>query len=132
MSLNFIKYSPFVMYPAVVVGMGYGTLVVEKEPSWKIPAVLCAAFWGFTIYTVLQEGALGVIPNHNTNLWGNQVWFDLLYSVGTFWFALMSRAKRLGMPILPWFLYVVSTASIGGLHMYARIRYLEEKQKESK
>jgi hypothetical protein len=119
------------MYPAVVVGMGYGTLKENKEePSWKVPAIMCIGFWGFTILTVAEEGILGVVPNHNTNLWGNQVWFDLLFSVGLFWGGLSKRAKKLGMPLLPWFTYVVCTASIGGLHMYSRILYLEEKQQQ--
>ena len=37
-------------------------------------------------------------------------------------------SKKLGMPVIPWFLYVMITASIGGMHMYARILYLEEKK----
>ena len=69
-----------------------------------------------------------MIPNHTTNYWGNQVWYDLLQAVGMFWFTLAKRAKKLDMPLLPWFIYVVSTASIGGLHMYARILYLENQQ----
>jgi hypothetical protein len=34
------------------------------------------------------------------------------------------------MAVLTWFLYVCVTASIGGLHMYARILYLEEQKQQ--
>ena len=42
---------------------------------------------------------------------------------------MLPRAKAVGMNIAPWFLYVCATASVGGLHMYSRILYLEEQQK---
>jgi hypothetical protein len=118
------------MLGGVIGYLGYGgTFVQSGEVSWKIPAVMSSFFWGFSIYTVAQEGLLAVWENHNKNFWGNQVWFDLLYSVSLFWFALLPRAKKLGMPVLPWFIYICgATGSIGGLHFYARILYLEEKQ----
>lgn len=116
------------MLGGTVLGLGYGTFVHQKEPSWKIPAIISAGFWLFSIFTIYKEGVLGVIPNHTSNYWGNQVWYDLLFSIGIFWFALVERAKKIGMPLLPWFIYVVSTASIGGLHMYSRILYLEEQK----
>ncbi|KAL3929224.1 MAG: hypothetical protein SGBAC_012308 [Bacillariaceae sp.] len=128
MSLTIQQVGPAFMLGGAVLALGYGTFVHKKEPSWKIPSVICAWFWGFSAFTIYQEGVLGVIPNHTSNYWGNQVWYDLLYSVGIFWFALAERAKKLGMPLLPWLVYVLSTASIGGLHMYARVLYLEEQK----
>jgi hypothetical protein len=136
MSLTFVQASPLVMLAGTVGILGYGTFCVSNKArqhqqiSWKIPALVCAWFWGFSIYTVAEEGIIGFWPNHSTNLWGNQVFFDLLHSVVLFWFALLPRAKAVRMPILPWFMYVGSTASVGGLHMYARILYLEQKQDE--
>ena len=129
MSFSFVQHSPGIMLVGAYTCLGYGTFVADK-PSWKLPAIMSVWFWGFSIYTMVQEGILAVIQNHNQNYWGNQVWFDLLYSVSLFWFALLPRAKAVGMPILPWFLYVASTASIGGLHMYSRILYLEEQEQE--
>ena len=137
MSLTFVQASPLVMLAGTVGILGYGTFCVSnkgsqhQQLSWKVPAFFSAWFWGFSIYTVAEEGILGFWPNHNSNLWGNQVFYDLLHSVALFWFALLPRARAVRMPILPWFLYVCSTASIGGLHMYARILYLEQKQEEA-
>ena len=136
MSLTFVQASPLVMLAGTVGILGYGTFCVSnkgsqhQQLSWKFPAFFSAWFWGFSIYTVAEEGILGFWPNHNSNLWGNQVFYDLLHSVALFWFALLPRARAVRMPILPWFMYVCSTASIGGLHMYARILYLEQKQEE--
>lgn len=128
MSLSFVKASPGCMLAGVFSILGYGTFVQKGEISWQLPALGTAWFWGFSAYTIAQEGVVAVWDNHNQNFWGNQVWFDLLYSVTLFWFTLLPRAKAVGMPVVPWFLYVCATASIGGMHMYARILYLEEQQ----
>ncbi|CAJ1957460.1 unnamed protein product [Cylindrotheca closterium] len=127
MSLSIEEVGPAIMYGGLALVMGYGTYV-QKEPSWIFPAMICAGFLGFTVATIVKEGFLAVIPALTSNFWSNQVWYDLLFAVGLFWFALVERAKKVGMPLLPWFIYVVSAASIGGLNMYARILYLEEQQ----
>ena len=139
MSLTFTNVSPGIMLFATVDFLLYATFVKcssSSSPSftsprfpnvgWRAPAVLSFAFGAFSIYTIAQEGWKKVWDNHTQNFWGNQVWFDLLFSVGLFWLALAPRAQKLGMPLWPWLLYIVSTASIGGLHFYARILYLEE------
>ena len=118
------------MLAGVLATMGYGTFIGGGNLNWKVPALTSAWFWGFSAYTIYQEGVVAVWNNHNQNFWGNQVWFDLLYSVALWWFALLPRAKAVGMPILPWFVYSCATASIGGLHFYARILYLEEQQRQ--
>ncbi|KAL3933836.1 MAG: hypothetical protein SGBAC_010225 [Bacillariaceae sp.] len=128
MTLTIQQIGPAIMAGGLVLGMGYGTFVQKKEPSWKIPAVLCAGFWVFSAVTIYLEGFLNVIHNQTSNLWGNQIWYDLLFSVGLFWFAFVERAKKVGMPLLPWFIYVISVAGIGGLNMYARILYLEDRK----
>jgi predicted ABC-type sugar transport system permease subunit len=128
MSLSFVETSPGFMLAGVLGGLVYGTFVQNGQISWKIPALGSAWFWVFTAYTIAQEGIIAVWNNHNHNFWGNQVFFDLLYSVTICWFALLPRAKAVGMPVLPWFMYTCSTGSIGAMHMYARILYLEERE----
>ncbi len=99
-----------------------------KSGLWRIPAALSALFVAWTAYTIATEGVLLVWTNHSTNAWGNQVWFDLLLAVSISFAALAPMAKRQGMALLPWALFVISTASIGLLAMLARILYLEENQ----
>lgn len=129
MSFSFVKHSPGIMVGSVFGVLGYGTFVQEGKVSWKFPALTSFWFSAFSTYTIAQEGLTAVWQNHNQNYWGNQVGFDLLYSVSLFWFSLLPRARAVGMPVLPWFLYVCGTASIGGLQMYSRILYLEEEDR---
>lgn len=66
-----------------------------------------------------------VVANHSMNLWGTQVWYDLLISVSLALFFILPRARAAGMKPLPWVLFVAATASIGLLAMVARLWWLE-------
>ena len=90
-----------------------------------IAAMLSAAFGAFTAVTIAQEGVLPVWTNHTVNLWGTQVWWDLLFAVGVALFLIAPRARKVGMNLPLWSLFVVSTASIGLLAMCARLFWLE-------
>ena len=98
---------------------------------WRIPALLCAAFTAWTIYTLSVDPPLTFWTNHTTNATGNQVWFDLLMSVSMAFVVLMPRARALNMALLPWAIFVVVTASIGLFAMWARVLFLEETQSGS-
>lgn len=86
---------------------------------------LCGGFAGFTAVTLWTEGVLPVWTNHTTNLWGVQVWWDLLLSVGIALFFIAPRARKVGMSIPLWVLFVGATASIGLLAMAGRVFMLE-------
>ncbi|KAL3926880.1 MAG: hypothetical protein SGARI_005474 [Bacillariaceae sp.] len=58
------------MLAGVLGTLGYGTFVQDGPVSWKFPAVVSAWFWGFSIYTIVQEGVTAVWYNHNQNFWG--------------------------------------------------------------
>ena len=51
--------------------------------AWKLPALMSAAFLAFSVVAVFKEGPVGFWYNHTQNLWGNQVWFDLLFGFYT-------------------------------------------------
>lgn len=70
---------------------------------------------------------LGFWTEHTRNLWGNQIWFDLLLATGIGWFLVMPEAKSLGIRPLPWLLLIACTGSIGFLAMIARLLYLRER-----
>ena len=93
-------------------------------------AVLSALFGVFSIVTLWQEGLIAVYTNHSQNLWGNQVWFDLLFAVAMSWTLLLPYARRHSMRILPWMIFVFATASIGLLAMAARVLYIEARRSE--
>ena len=90
-----------------------------------VAAVLAGGFAGFTGVTIFYDGVTEVWTNHTTNLWGVQVWWDLLFSVGVALFLIAPRARKVGMNVPLWTLFVVATASIGLLAMCAVLFHRE-------
>ena len=90
-----------------------------------VAAVLAGGFAGFTGVTIFYDGVVEVCTNHTTNLWGVQVWWDLLFSVGVALFLIAPRARKVGMNVPLWALFVVATASIGLLAMCAVLFHRE-------
>ena len=99
----------------------------EATGSALLAAVLSAAFFGYTAITIFKEGVVLVWTNHTTNLWGVQVWWDLLFATGTALFFIVPRARAAGMNIVPWVIFTALTASIGLLAMVARLFWLEKR-----
>lgn len=99
----------------------------HKKTMWLFPGVLSLLFLIFSLQTVASEGVLGFWTEHTRNLWGNQIWFDLLLATGIGWFLVMPQAKSLGIRPLPWLLLIACTGSIGFLAMIARLLYLRER-----
>ena len=77
----------------------------EATGSALLAAVLSAAFFGYTAITIFKEGVVLVWTNHTTNLWGVQVWWDLLFATGTALFFIVPRARAAGMNIVPWVIF---------------------------
>ncbi|MBY6217362.1 hypothetical protein [Qipengyuania aquimaris] len=124
--------SPFVILflaglAAALAAMIYIVVSQEKVGSAALAAALSGGFGAFTAITILYEGVLPVWLNHTQNLWGVQVWWDLLISLTIALFFVLPRARAAGMSILPWLLFVVCTASIGLLAMVARLFWLEKR-----
>jgi len=112
---------------AILLALAY--ILMNREPTGNalIAAALSGAFAGFTAITIVKEGVLLVWTNQTTNLWGVQVWWDLLFATGTALFFIAPRARAAGMNILPWVVFVGLTASIGLLAMVARLFWLEKR-----
>lgn len=93
--------------------------------AWLAPAVLGAAFLAWSLAAVIVEGPTGFWTEHTRNLWGNQIWFDLLLAAGTALAFLVPEARRLGMRPLPWVIAVACTGCIGLMAMLARMLFLK-------
>lgn len=124
--------SPFVILflaglASALVAMIYIVVSNQKIGSPALAAALSGGFGAFTAITILYDGVLPVWLNHTQNLWGVQVWWDLLISLSIALFFVLPRARAVGMNILPWLVFVVSTASIGLLAMVARLFWLEKR-----
>ena len=92
-----------------------------------LAALLAAGFGLFTAVTIARDGVMPVWVNHTSNLWGIQVWWDLLFALGIACFFVVPRARAQGMAVPLWLLFVAATASIGLLAMVARLFWLERR-----
>jgi hypothetical protein len=91
-----------------------------------VAGALSAGFAAFSAVTIAAEGVFPVILNHTSNLWGVQVWWDLLFSLGVATFLILPRARAVGMNLPLWVAFILATASIGLLAMAARLFWLEQ------
>ena len=96
-----------------------------KKNAWMAPAALSIVFACLSLQAVIIEGAIGFWVEHTRNLWGNQIWFDLLLAGGVAWFFAAKKARSLGLRSWPWLLVIVATGSIGLLAFVARILYAQ-------
>lgn len=96
-----------------------------------LAAALSAGFATYSGITIWSEGLLPVWENHTSNMWGVQVWWDLLFALGIGLFLIAPRARAQGMNLPLWALFVVATASIGLLAMCARLFWLERESAAS-
>jgi len=99
---------------------------VNLKSSWIYPAVLSLLFLLFSLLAVFSEGPTGFWSEHTRNIWGNQIWFDLLLAAGIGWFLIVPQAKALNMRLSPWLVLIACTGCIGFLAMIARMLYLRE------
>lgn len=95
--------------------------------SWLFPSALSLLFLIFSIITIIGEGQTGFWVEHTRNMWGNQIWFDLLFAVGIGWFLIVPEAKARKMRLIPWLFLIFATGCIGFTAMVARLLYLHEK-----
>ena len=115
---------------SAVIALGYILAGSPKIGNAVLAAALAAGFGAFTAVTIAREGVLLVWTNHTQNLWGVQVWWDLLFAVVLAVFLIAPRARAAGMKLFPWLLFVAATASIGLLAMAARLFWLEARSEE--
>ncbi len=97
----------------------------RKIGNAALAAALSAAFATYSGVTIYSEGILPVWTNHTTNMWGVQVWWDLLFAVGIALFLIAPRARKQGMNVPLWTIAILATASIALLAMAARLFWLE-------
>jgi hypothetical protein len=90
-----------------------------------VPAMLSAGFFAYTAVQIWQNGIVMFWTNHTANLTGIQVWWDLVMCLMIALLFVAPRARKMGMNVPLWALFVGTTASIGLLAMVARLFWLE-------
>jgi len=108
-----------------LIAIGFVLARPQARANAHLAAALSAGFAAFTAVVLASEGVLPVWENHTANLWGVQVWWDLLIAVTIALVLIAPRARAAGMNLPLWGLLVVATASIGLLALCARLFWLE-------
>jgi hypothetical protein len=103
------------------------TNILKSNSIWLIPAIFSGLFLAWSLFAIFSEGLLGFWAEHTRNIWGNQIWFDLLLSITVAWSLIVPRAKVAGMRVLLWLALISLIGSIGLLAMLSRVFYLESK-----
>lgn len=129
--MSLVQIMPWVAAACVVPA----TFTIAAQPvgtrlknAWIFSALLCCLFVAWSLLAMINEGPLGFWVEHKRNLWGNQIFFDLLLAAGTAWTLIMPRAKALGMNVTLWLIFILCTGSIGLLAMLSRLLFLEEQR----
>jgi hypothetical protein len=126
--VTLIQTLPLIAAVAAVLttsGIAFQSSDVRPKATWAFPAILCALFTAWSLYTAMMEGPTGFWPEHNRNLWGYQIWFDLLLAIGIGWTLIVPRAREQGMRLFPWLALILLTGCIGVSAMFARLLFLE-------
>lgn len=129
--MRMVDIMPVIM-GGLVAAYALSLALSQRRPgtaSWALPAIMSALFLIWSSFTVLTEGATGFWSEHTRNLWGNQIWFDLLFAAAVALTVMVPRARALGMRPLPWSLAVLATGSVALLAMFARMAYLESRKR---
>lgn len=100
---------------------------VKSKNIWVLPALLALAFFALSVQAVIVEGQMGFWDEHTHSIWGNQIWFDLLFAASIGWLFILPRARAAKMNLPVWFLAVAGMGSIGFLTMVSRLLYLESR-----
>lgn len=108
-----------VMYAVRGTGTGNSTI------RWVFPAALSLGFAVYSLFAMRSDGVLGFWPEHIDGVWGNQIWFDLLFCAGSAFFLAVPRLRAAGMRPLLWFVAIAATGGIAVLAMIARLLLLE-------
>jgi hypothetical protein len=114
-----------------IVLIATGTARQLTPKSCLLPAAISLAFFAWSVWAAVTEGPLGFWPEHTRNLWGNQIWYDLLIAVGIGWIALLPRLRAAEMNPFAWLIPVAATGCIGFLALYARLLYVEARQESA-
>ena len=132
--MNLVTAAPYAAGIAFVVfALSYSSgLIVLRRNAWMLPAGLAVAFLAWSLAAIVLEGPLGFWTEHTRNLWGIQIWFDLLLAGSMALTFIVPKAKAVGMNPVIWVVLMFLTGSIALLAMTARLLYLQEKAESTK
>lgn len=125
--MTFVSTAPLAVSIVLVLAMLVMALRPQRKVSHRLFAGFSFMFLCFSLYVINREGVFGFWTEHTRNLWGNQIWFDLLLMAFAVWALILERASKLKMNNLIWLLVILCSGSVGALLMISRVFYLESK-----
>ncbi len=122
----------FPVIGGLMAALGVLYLVTLDRPKstrlWLLPGILSLLFLLVSLQAVLREGPMGFWTEHTRNLWGNQIWFDLLLGVSAAIAFMIPRARAMKMNVLIWGILCLATGSIGLYAFISRLLFLESRR----
>lgn len=112
---------------AAVLAIGYLLLARPPHDNAVVATAALAGFTIFSVVTIAREGPTAFIANHTTNLWGVQVWYDLVIALTVALTFVAPRARAAGMNVPLYVIAIALSGSIGLLAMVARLFWLERR-----
>ncbi len=100
---------------------------LKSKQAWLLPCGLSLLFFVISLRALLGEGPLGFWTEHTRNLWGNQIWLDLLLGVSAAFSFAVPRARAMRMNVVLWAILCLATGSIGLYAFIGRLLYLESR-----
>jgi len=125
--MNNLEILLYVVLGVAAIAYAYIIGVRPQKGSPIIAIALAMVFSAFTALQLTREGIPMFFANHAANLTGLQVWWDIVMCAVIAFFFIAPRARKQGMRLLPWAVFVHATVSIGLLVMCARLFWLENK-----
>jgi len=125
MVMDYLQILFFLIIGVAAIAAVYILVARPTKGSPLLAAGLSGLFGGYTAVQIGQEGVVQFFTNHSQDMTGIQVWWDLVMCVIIALFFVVPRAQKQNMNIVPWALFVLSTASVGLLAMIARLFWLE-------
>lgn len=116
-----------------VVAVLYLSVAVRPTPmsAWMFPAGLSLLFCLISVRALLVEGPVGFWSHHTQDLWGNQIWFDLLLGVSAALAFMIPRARAVKMRVIAWVILCLATGSIGLYAFISRLLFLESRCRDT-
>lgn len=96
-----------------------------KSRLWILPAVASLAFSIFTAFVVWRDGFAPLWQVHLVTGWGQQIGLDLVLAILVGLNLLAPRARRAGVPFVPWCVATILLGSIGLLGLCAHVLHAE-------
>lgn len=98
---------------------------------WMVVLAVWVVFTAYSVKVVFVGGALGFLGVASAHPWGVQVLLDLFLAIFVALSYLNPKAKKLGVPRLPYIIATMTLGNVGLLPYVAHVEWAAERQRAS-